>query len=94
MQKKLPCYLKTYRRRAGLSQKELAALLGIGHVTTVSKLERRKREPNLKVAFGCQVLFGIQADRIFPGLLTDIDKGVRARARQHGLSVQQKSYAE
>ncbi len=94
MQKKLPCYLKTYRRRAGLTQKELAILLGIGDDTTVSKLERRKREPSLKIAFGCQILFGVPADRIFPGLLAQIDTGIRARARRHNLSAYRKYYAE
>ena len=77
-----------------MTQRELAILLGLGHDTMVSKLERRKRKPNLKIAFGCQVLFGVQADRIFPGSLTEIDRDIRARARRHGLSVHQNLYED
>ncbi len=86
MQKPLPCYLKTYRKRAGLKQQELARLLGLGDQTSVSKLERRKRNPNLRIAFGCQVIFGVPAHRIFPAALAEIDAAIAARVRHHRLS--------
>ncbi|WP_339632755.1 helix-turn-helix transcriptional regulator [uncultured Sneathiella sp.] len=86
MNKKLPCYLKTYRKRAGLTQKELAHLLGISDDTVISKLEHRRRKPSLKIVIGCQLLFGEKAENIFPDALSEIKADVRKRIRRHDLS--------
>ena len=85
MQRDLPNYLRTYRRRADLTQKDLAILLGLGHQSSVSKLERRKRQPDLRVALGCQLIFGVAATKIFPGALAEVRRGILERARHHNL---------
>jgi len=94
MKKKLPCYLKTYRKRAGLTQKQLALLLGVGCDTTISKLERRAREPNLKIAVGCQILFGVRAEDIFPEVFSRIGQEIETRARQQSLPDKRNNYDE
>ncbi len=85
MQRDLPNYLRTYRRRAGLTQKDLAILLGIGHQSSVSKLERRRRRPDLGIALGCQLIFGVAAAKIFPGVLAEVRRGIVERAQHHDL---------
>ncbi len=85
MQRDVPNYLRTYRRRAGLTQKDLAILLGIGHQSSVSKLERRRRKPDLRVALGCQLIFGVAAAKIFPGVLAEVRRGIVERAQHHNL---------
>ncbi|MGB0747132.1 MAG: helix-turn-helix transcriptional regulator [Magnetospiraceae bacterium] len=92
MSKTLPCYLRTYRKRAGLTQWQLAHLLGLPQDTAISKLERRRRMPSLEVAFGCQAVFGVPADRIFPGVMEEARANVATRARQHRLSDSIPSY--
>ncbi len=87
MAKALPCYLKTYRRRAGLTQLELAQLLGVCDDTVVSKLERCKRMPNIQIAIGCEVIFDQPAERIFPSMCDDIEQTIAARAHRYGLTI-------
>jgi len=67
-QPKLHNYLKTYRRRAGLSQDELAYLLGCADGAKVSRYERRERQPSLETLLAYQVLLGPDASELFAGL--------------------------
>ena len=92
MSKKLLCYLRTYRKRAGLTQMQLARLLGLRQDTAISKMERRQRKPSLDIAFGCQVIFKVPASKIFPGVLEEVDAQITRRLRQHRLSVSIPSY--
>ncbi len=79
MKKKLDCYLRPYRRRWGLTQKELAYLFG-SKSSTVSRVEHQKRQPSLTVAFACQIIFGTAPIELFPGLFAEIEEDVIARA--------------
>ena len=58
---KIMSYLKTYRKKGGLTQDEVAFLLGCESGTKISRFEHRARQPNLETAFACQVVFGIPA---------------------------------
>lgn len=63
---KVLCYLRTHRRVWGLTQRELAALMGFASATHISRIENGKRAPTVEVAFACQVLFGIPPSAMFP----------------------------
>lgn len=80
MARKLPDYLRSERRRAGLSQEDIAALLGSG-VLAISRYEGRKRIPPLEIALAYQAVFGTPVAELFPGRYQEIVKQVRARAR-------------
>jgi len=88
MAQKLPCYLRTYRKRGGLTQSDLAFLLGSDTGTTVSHYERLLRDPNLDTAFACQVIFGIPAQELFPGVYGKVEKAIRRRAHVLSQKVQ------
>jgi|SRR5580700_2377985 transcriptional regulator with XRE-family HTH domain len=60
------CYLRTHRRVWGLTQQELASLLGFKSATHVSRIENGKRAPTVESALACQVIFGIPAAAMFP----------------------------
>ena len=79
-------YLRTHRKRGGLSQDEMAFLLGYQSGTKISRFERLARQPNLETVIACQVVFGLPAHRLFPGVFAEVEKTVTERARQ--LSVQ------
>ena len=81
MKKKLDCYLRSYRRRWGLTQDELAALLGCKTGAVISRLERDGREPSLKAAYAFEVIFGTAPIELFPGLRAKVKKDVIARVR-------------
>lgn len=81
MKKKLDCYLRSYRRRWGLTQDELAMLLGCTTGAVISRLERHGRQPSLETAYAFEVLFGTAPIELFPGLHAKVRKAVIARAR-------------
>lgn len=60
------CYLRTHRRVWGLTQQELATLLGYKSATHISRIENGKRAPSMESALACQVLFGIPPSAMFP----------------------------
>jgi transcriptional regulator with XRE-family HTH domain len=64
----MPHYTRRYRLRAGLTQKEMAHLLGSRSPATVCQYEARKREPDLRTALAYQVVFGLPVDKLFPGI--------------------------
>ena len=74
-------YLRAYRKRAGLTQQELARLLGVPSGEEVCRLERHVRHPNLNVAFACQALFGVPAHELFPNFYTKVEQQTKQRAQ-------------
>jgi len=82
MHKKLPTYIRTHRRRWALTQKELAYLLGIKSGTQVSRYERLQREPQLRIALACQVIFGSFPHSLFPKLFSVVEEDVMRRAHE------------
>ena len=77
---KINCYLRTHRRQWGLSQKELSFLLGLRDRSHVSRLELTTDKPPVKVALGCEILFGFPAKAIFPKLYANIEDSLMRRA--------------
>ena len=75
-------YLRPFRRRWGFSQGELAFLLGFKTGKAVSRIEALKQTPALDAALSCAVIFNTAPVKLFPGLLSDAEQSVLARARQ------------
>lgn len=76
----LHTYLRTHRKRSGLSQKEIAALIDAVSSTTVSRHEAARRKLSLADAFTYEALFGVPASALFPGEYDNARAGVEARA--------------
>ena len=70
------CYLRTHRRVWGLSQRELAPLLGFKSQSQVSRIEHSKCAPTVESALACQVLFGIPPATMFPHLFDQVEERV------------------
>ena len=68
MAEKLKIYLQTLRKRAGLTQDELAFLLGCRCGAQISQYESLSQDPGLKKVFAFQLLFGVPAQEIFPDI--------------------------
>ena len=73
-------YLRRYRLRAALTQREMAQLLGCRSPATVCQYEARKREPDLRTALAYQVVFGLPIEALFPGIHREVEQKVRNRA--------------
>lgn len=79
MSSKIPNYMRTHRKRWGLTQKELARLIGVKSGTQVSRYERLLRKPKLHIALACQVIFGELPHRVFPKHFEKVEEGVIER---------------
>jgi transcriptional regulator with XRE-family HTH domain len=76
----LPNHLRAHRKRSGLSQDEVAFLLGAHSGAKVCRYERFIREPSLQTALAYEAVFQRPASKLFPGLYRKIEREVAARA--------------
>jgi len=72
-------YLRFLRRKSGLSQRELARILGNVTASQISRHERSVTPPSLFTAFGYQAVFQRPASDIFPGLYHTVEAGAEER---------------
>ena len=73
------CALRTHRRIWGLSQRELAALLGMESRAHISRIEHGKRTPSMETALACSTLFGVPLGTLFPQVAIEIEERLRER---------------
>jgi len=66
-------YLSLYRKRSGLSQKEVGLLLGYRDGEMIGYYERSQRPPNIAVAFGYEALFGATPRDLFPDMYERVE---------------------
>ncbi len=78
----LQSYLRTYRKRSGFSQDELAFLLGSASGGKVSRYERLARNPSLRTAFAYEVIFRTPVKYLFAGLYEKVERLTLIRVRQ------------
>jgi len=81
MRKRSYSFVRAHRRRWGLSQSELALLLGIASSTTVSRIERSVRTPTTTMLVACCILFGLPAPELFSTLHDEIEEVVGTAAK-------------
>jgi transcriptional regulator with XRE-family HTH domain len=81
--KKLKNYLRTHRRRFGLSQSDVAYLLGCESAdqAKVARYERLATLPSLKTALAYEVLFDVPVAKLFAGLYKQVERETSKRAR-------------
>ena len=79
---KLDNYLRSYRRRVGLSQDLVAELLGSHSGTKVSRYERRVRSVPRDTALAYEAVLGIPVAELFAGRFQEIRKSVKRRAKR------------
>ncbi|SRR6266436_2583558 len=77
---KLDNYLRAYRKRSGLSQAEIAYLVGCKSRAQISQYERRNGRPPLDTALALQVALHVPLSELYAGKYDSISKEVRKRA--------------
>jgi hypothetical protein len=73
-------YLRPQRRRFGLTQRELAFLIGAKDAGVVGRIEGMQRAPSLLWMCACAIIFDAAPAELFPGLFAKVSEGVLARA--------------
>ena len=79
---KLENYLRTYRKQSGLSQTEVAFLLGHGSDQQISRYEKHRRVPPIHTALECEVIFGAPVSELFAGIHETASNDVKKRMRE------------
>lgn len=77
---KLPNYLRACRKRAGLSQEDLAFLLGCKNGSKVGRYERFRRQPTLSTVFALERIFERPSRELFAGVYEEAERRVADRA--------------
>jgi transcriptional regulator with XRE-family HTH domain len=77
---KLPNYVRTYRKKSGFSQDELAFLVGAKTGAKVCRYERFARGPSLRAVLAFEAVFEIPAREIFAGIYRQIERDVHDRS--------------
>lgn len=80
--KKLPNYLKAHRKRYGLSQIDLAYLLGANTDTIVWQYEHEWRSPGFINLIALEYIFGLDSKTLFAGVAAEVEKETNGRARK------------
>lgn len=71
-------YLKTFRRRAGLSQRDLGFLMGYSP-GVITRYERGRRVPSLATALAFEAALGVPVNQLFSGMSQQIGDEVDDR---------------
>jgi transcriptional regulator with XRE-family HTH domain len=79
MSQPLANYLRAYRKRSGLSQREVALLLGCKDGAQVSRYEKQHYLPPLRTALACGVIFCIPLTQLFAGIQAGIVREIAGR---------------
>ena len=80
MDQRIISYLRPLRRRWGLTQKELAFLIGAKSGGVISRIEGLKRVPSLAAALACEIVFDTPPLELFPEIFSTMQDGVLDRA--------------
>ncbi len=73
-----PSYLRTHRKKWGLTLAELGQFLGLSE-SGVSKYENLARDPGRDTLIAAELVFGVPARKLFPGLYAPIEREMLAR---------------
>src|SRR5262249_37712646 len=76
MDQRLISYIRPLRRRWGLTQTELALLIGAKTGGVVSRIEAVKRFPTLAATFSCELIFDTPSLDLFADVFVDVHKSL------------------
>jgi transcriptional regulator with XRE-family HTH domain len=72
----LPNYIRVHRKRLGLSQNEVAFLLGWRNASHPYRYEHFSRMPTLRTALALAVIFRVPVQELFSGEYQEVEKAV------------------
>jgi transcriptional regulator with XRE-family HTH domain len=79
---KLPNYLRVYRKRLGLSQHEVAFMLGWRNASQPSRYEHFSRTPTLRTALALAVILRVSVRELFAGEYQKVENAVCRQAQR------------
>jgi len=88
---KLPNYIRHHRKRLGLSQEDVAFLLGWNGSAQTSRYEHFCRIPTLRTALALSYIFQSSIHELFSGEKEEVEEAVSKRAQILEEQLQRKS---
>ena len=73
-------YIEMHRKRAGLSQAELATLIAVDGPTAIFRMEKGTRIPTLEELLALEIVSGQPIQKLFAGIAESVSDNVAARA--------------
>ncbi len=83
-------YLRTYRKRIGLTQDIVVAALGLKDKTQLSRYERLEALPPLLTALAFEDIFHVPVSELFAGIHENVCESVEENLQRLGQELQQK----
>jgi DNA-binding XRE family transcriptional regulator len=77
----LPNYIRTHRKRAHLTQGEVAFLLGVRDGAVVCRHERFRQHPNLQTVVAYEILFRTPVRTLFGGVNREVEHRLASRVQ-------------
>lgn len=90
-EKRIGSYVRTYRKKSGLTQNELATLMGHKNAARISSHERGVTLPSLTVALHYEALFRIPVSELFPSVYETATRTIETRLAEMESSFAKKS---
>jgi transcriptional regulator with XRE-family HTH domain len=81
-------YLRAFRKKSGLSQRDLGKLLGYDDAGQVSRHERATSIPPLAAALAYELIFRVPVASIFVGMRGDIARNLEAKLKEMKISLE------
>jgi len=72
--------LRSKRKNSGLTQDDIAALIGVLSASQVSRHESGEREPDLRTALAYRIIFDAPIKHLLPKLYRDVAAEIDMRA--------------
>ena len=72
-------YLRMYRKKSWLSQRELAEVLGLITEWRISEHERSISVPHLLTAMSYEIVFNVPISKLFPGIYETVRENIESR---------------
>ena len=89
--RKLPNYIRHHRKRLGLSQEDVAFLLGWSGSAQTSRYEHFCRIPTLRTALALSLIFRAPVYELFSGEKQEVEDAVSKRVQVMVEQLQQKN---
>ncbi|MCH9051733.1 MAG: helix-turn-helix transcriptional regulator [Proteobacteria bacterium] len=74
-------YIRTCRKRSGLTQRDMGFLLSGRDGNSIYRYERGKQTPTLPVALACQIVLGLPVCELFIGIHEEVEAIIHKQAR-------------
>src|SRR5713101_6591958 len=84
-------YLRTFRRKSGLTQREVAFLLGWKNGAQLSRYEKRHTLPPLRTALAYHAIFKIPVAELWAGIRDSVDQDISTRVDELVAGLQEKN---